>query len=77
MPVTLGIGAIAGSKFGELKYSSSFLTSYYANAAGTVEYEFHIDYRKLVLGMRGLLWFVNGEDNLNELYWIIGYKIRI
>ena len=76
-PITLGIGAIVGSKFGELKYSSSFLTSYYSNAAGTVEYEFHLDYRKLLLGARGLLWFVNGQDNLNEFYWIIGYKLEI
>ncbi|MBU0672830.1 MAG: hypothetical protein KJ732_07380 [Candidatus Margulisbacteria bacterium] len=77
LPITLGIGAIAGSKFGELAYSSSFLTSYYGNSAGTVEYEFHLDFRKVVLGMRGLLWFVSGEGSLNELYWIIGYKLRI
>jgi len=73
MPVTLGFGAIAGSSWGDLKYSTSFLTSYYANG-GTFDYEAHIDYRRFLLGLRGLLWFAQNEGNLHELYWLIGYK---
>jgi hypothetical protein len=77
MPFGLILGNIIGWKAWGIDFSVPLITSFYRESAMTVEYGAHLDYRRLLLGMRGLMWYEPGEGNVNELYWVVGVKYKL
>lgn len=77
VPIGVGTGIILGWKYGSFGFFAPLLTTFYANSAMTIEYGAHLTYDKWILGMRGLRWYVSGDGAVNEIYWLLGYRIKV
>lgn len=77
-PITLGFGTVLGWDLWGIKLNVPGMFSYYSNGF-TYDYGLTVQYERLLLGMRGIMWYIPGQrrSSLMETYWTIGAKYNL